>query len=129
MQRMTGSEVQCAREALGLERVDLARLLGNDAATVRDWERGKTFVPFKVQEQIGELDAITGRAVEQLVADLREMPQAYAVVYREDEQPQTGDVARLGRRWWRVVAARAAARVPGTRIGTRVELDAMGHEA
>ncbi|GAA4706735.1 protein of unknown function (DUF1870) [Promicromonospora umidemergens] len=128
MQRMTGSEVQCAREALGLERVDLARLIGNDAATVRDWERGKTFVPFRVREEIGELEALTGRTVEQLVADLREMSQSQAMVYREDEQARADDVARLGRRWWRVVATRAAAQVPGTRIGTRAELDAMNHE-
>ncbi|WP_146197622.1 hypothetical protein [Promicromonospora sp. AC04] len=127
--RMTGSEVQCAREGLRQERADLARLLGNDADTVRDWERGKTFVPYRVADQIGELEALTERAVVQLVAELRAMPQPRAVVYRENEMPPRGDIARLGGRWWRRIARRAAAEVPGTRIGTRAEFDAMDREA
>ena len=126
---MTGSEVQCAREALGLERVDLARLLGNGPMWVRDWERGKSLVPFRVREQIGELDAQTDQAVEDLVAGLRRMPQPRALVYREDEQPVDGDVARFGRKWWRVVVTRAVAQVPVTRVGTQAEFDAMDHES
>lgn len=127
-QRMTGSEVQCAREVLGLERVDLARLLGNDPATVRDWERGKSLVPYRVHEQIGELEALTAQAVERLVAQLRQMQHPRAVVYREADESESKDVARLGRGWWRAVAARAASQVPGTIIGTRPEFDAMSHE-
>ena len=126
-QRMTGSEVWCAREALGLERSDLGRLFGNRTEIVRDWERNKLHVPFRVREQIDELEAITAKEVEWLIADLRQMPQPVAVVYAEKE-PHPPVVARFGVRWWRGVAARAAAQVPGTRIGTAAEIDAIGHE-
>jgi hypothetical protein len=128
MERMTGSEVWCAREVLGLERSDLGRLLGHSAEIVRDWERGKIRVPFRLREQLDELETFTTGAVEHLAAGLRQMPQPRALVYTEKE-PQPAEVARFGVRWWRGVAARAAAQVPGTRIGTSAELSAMSHEA
>ncbi|GAA2234268.1 hypothetical protein GCM10010413_36910 [Promicromonospora sukumoe] len=128
LRRMTGSEVWCAREALGLERSDLGRLLGNRAEIVRDWERGKLNVPFRVREQMDELEAITAKEVERLTADLRQMPQPVVVVY-SDKEPQPPAVARFGVRWWRTVAARAAGNVPGTRIGTTSEIDSIGHES
>lgn len=128
VQRMTGSEVWCAREALGLERSDLGRLLGNRTEIVRDWERGKLKVPFGVREQIDRLEAVTDEAVERLVVDLRQMPRPLAIVYAEKE-PLPPGVARFGVRWWRSVAARAAAQVPGTRIGTAAEIDGIHHEA
>ncbi|MFC8796981.1 multiprotein-bridging factor 1 family protein [Promicromonospora sp. NPDC057138] len=131
--RMTGSEVWCARDELGLDRADLARLLGNDTATIRDWERGKTFTPVRLAAQIEEVEALLKRAtesaVERLVAELRAMPQPRVVVYAENERPQDGDVARFGVRWWRHVANRGKAQVPGTRIGTLAEFDSMDHEA
>lgn len=131
---MTGSEVLCAREDdLGLAQADLARLLGNNAATIRDWERGKTFTPLGLAAEIAEVEALleeaTEDAVERLVAELRAMPRPRVVVYAESERPSTGDVARFGVRWWRRVANRVKDRVPGTRIGTRAEFDAMDHEA
>ncbi|MFI8528553.1 multiprotein-bridging factor 1 family protein [Promicromonospora sukumoe] len=131
--RMTGGELLCAREGLGLTQADLARLLGNKAATIRDWERGKTFTPLGLAAQIAEveerLDGATARAVEALVAELRAMPRPRVIVYAEDERPERGDAAQFGVRWWRSVASQAKRRVPGTRIGTRVDFDAMDHEA
>lgn len=134
MERMTGSEVLCAREEdLGLSQADLARLLGNNPATIRDWERGKTLAPLRLAAQIAEIEVIledaTGRAVNRLVAELRAMPQPRVVVYAEGERPQAGDVARFGVRWWRRVANKAKAQVPGTRIGTRADFDVMNHKA
>lgn len=133
MERMTGSEVLCAREEdLGLTQADLARLLGNNPGTIRDWERGKTLTPLRLAAQIAEikvaLGEATGRAVERLVVELRTMPQPRVVVYAEGERPQTGDAARFGVRWWRRVANRAKTQVPGTRIGTRAEFDAMNNQ-
>ncbi|WP_419703068.1 helix-turn-helix domain-containing protein [Promicromonospora sp. NFX87] len=132
-ERMTGAEVLCERESLGLTQSDLARLLGNNADTIRDWERGKTFTPVRLAAQIAEVEALleeaTERAVAELVAELRAMPRPRAVVYGEGERPQQGDVERFGVRWWRGVASKAKAQVPGTRIGTQADFDAIDSEA
>jgi transcriptional regulator with XRE-family HTH domain len=131
-ERMTSAEVLCARESLGLTQSDLARLLGNNADTIRDWERGKTFTPVPLAAQIAEVEALleeaTEHAVTVLVAELRAMPRPRAVVYGEGARPQQGDVARFGVRWWRGVASKAKAQVPGTRIGTQADFDAIDSE-
>ena len=132
VERMTGAEVLCARESLGLTQSDLARLLGNNADTIRDWERGKTFAPVRLAAQIAEIEALLEEVAEQavtdLVAELRAMPQPRALVYGEGERPQQGAVARFGVRWWRGVASKARAQVPGTRIGTQADFDAIDSE-
>ncbi|GAB4086349.1 hypothetical protein GCM10028784_29790 [Myceligenerans cantabricum] len=129
MERMTGSELWAERERLGLLREDLARLLSVREATVRRWEVGKDPIPVAVREELAAIAAVTDETVEQLIAELRTERAPRIVVYRQEHEPlpeKRANVERFGVSWWRAVAARAAARVPGTRIGTRAEFDALG---
>lgn len=128
MERMTGSELWAERERLGLMREDLARLLSVREATVRRWEIGKDSIPVAVREELDALTAVTDDAVERLAAELRAATPPRAVVYRQEHGPlpaARADVERFGVGWWRAVAARAAARVPGARIGTQAEFDVL----
>lgn len=39
---MTGADLRCAREELGLSQAELARLFGVDVMTISRWERGES---------------------------------------------------------------------------------------
>lgn len=126
-QRMTGSELTIARSRLGLTRADLARVLSAGENTVRRWEIGKDPVSFRARDVVSAIEKATEEAVDELVTTLKELSRPQVVVYREhdgagDEPP---GLAAYGPGWWRAVAGLAAAQVPGTRVGTREELDAI----
>lgn len=125
---MTGSELWAERERLGLAREDLARLLSVRGDTVRRWEIGKDLIPFAVRGEVRAIAAVTDDAVERLVAELCAMTTPRAVVYRHGHGPlpaARSDVERFGVSWWRAVAARATLQVPGARIGTQAEFEAI----
>lgn len=128
--RMTGSELRVAREFLGLDRADLARIVEVREDTVRRWEIGKDPVTFRVRDAVVALEELTASAVKELVATLRTEGDPRAVVFREQEglAAEYPEFARLGVRWWRHVVARAIAEVPGARVGTREELDTIDAE-
>lgn len=125
--RMTGGELQTIREWLGVSTEDLAARLGVRHDTVRHWESGRGRIPVRVRQEVEDLEEHTARAVDDLVAALRDARDPAVVVYRStDDMPaDRPDVAELGARWWRHVVARAALEIPGLVIGTRAELDAL----
>jgi DNA-binding transcriptional regulator YiaG len=123
-ERMTGSELQVARVRLGLTRADLASVLSAGENTVRRWEIGKDPVSFRARDTINDIESAADKAVNSLIASLREMGTPRVVLFKEQES--VGDappgLAAYGAGWWRAVAGRAAQQVPGTRIGTHEEL-------
>ena len=93
---------------------------------VRAWEAGRDPIPERVREEVETIEALTARAVGDLVLALGDVADPTVVVYRSEADMPTDrpDVTRLGARWWRHVVARAAHEVPGLVIGTADELAA-----
>jgi transcriptional regulator with XRE-family HTH domain len=123
--RMTGGEMQTVREYLGLTTESLAGILGVRHDTVRRWESGRDPIPYRVREEVEQIEAYTAHAVDDLVRALSDARDPAVVVYRTDADmhaARTG-VDHLPARWWRHVVARAAHEIPGVAIGTRGELE------
>lgn len=130
MTRMTGGELWVARDGVGLDRADLARILEVTPAAIAGWEQSKTPVPHRVTETIRGLESTTEDAVARLVAELRAMPDPrVAIFWKADAVPPgRADAARYGFRWWRQVVDRALKQVPETRVGSPAEIAAIETE-
>jgi transcriptional regulator with XRE-family HTH domain len=123
--RMTGGELQTVREYLGLTTEHLAAMLDVRHDTARRWESGRDPIPYRVREEVEQIEEHTARAVDDLVAALQDARDPAVVVYRTDADMHAArpDTTHLPARWWRHVVARAAEQVPGVEIGTRTELE------
>src|SRR5690606_31946526 len=113
-------ELQTVREFLGLTIESLAGMLRVNPRTIRSWEAGRDPIPERIRDEIAEIEAMTARAVGELVDALQNARNPAVVVYRRDEDmhAERPDMAHLPARWWRHVVARAAHEVPGVEIVT-----------
>lgn len=120
-ERMDPGELQTVREYLGLTLDALAGMLGVRQDTLRRWESGRDPIPHRVREEIEDIEEYTARAVDEIVAALRDADEPAVRVYRTDEQLHAArpDMAHLPARWWRHVVYRAAEHVPGVRVVSR----------
>ncbi|MEU5157282.1 helix-turn-helix transcriptional regulator [Glycomyces sp. NPDC021274] len=112
---MTAAELRCLRELLGLSTRALAAAIGRSERNVARWENGQQRLARDTAEALAELADYTDAAVDALVAAA---PDTISV-YRNDGEfrahEDTG--ARvLSAAWHRMVAARAAERIPGAVI-------------
>ena len=116
--RMSGAELQTAREYLGLTIESLAGMLNVIPRTVRAWESGADPIPYRVPDEVAVIENYSAHAVDELVAALRADPDPFIVTYRRDGDMHTArpDTAHLPARWWRHIVARAVHEVPGVRI-------------
>jgi len=121
--RMDPGELQVVREALGLTGEHLAAMLSVNPRTLRAWEAGREPIPYRVREQVEQVEEYTARAVDEVVAALRNARDPEVRVYRTDEDlhRERPDMAHLPARWWRHVVYRAVEQVPGVAI-TRTTL-------
>lgn len=115
---MTPAEMLTVTEAMGWSRTDTCRVLGVKDRTVRWWMAEPGRIPQGVRLEIEDAEDATGRAVEDLVNDLRGQQSPTVEVWRTDAEmwnarPETHPWPS---RWWRVVAFRAALEVEGTVI-------------
>lgn len=131
MTRMTGGELWVARDGVGLDRADLARILDVTPAAIAGWEQSKSRVSQRVAETIRGIEAATDDAVVRLVAELRAMPDPQVLIYWKSDAvpPGRAEAARLGFRWWRQVVYRARQQVPETRIGSPEQIAEVRNEA
>lgn len=116
--RMDPGELQTVREYLGLTTESLAGMLGVRPDTLRRWESGREPIPHRVREEVEEIEEHTARAVEEIVAALRDARDPTVRVYRTDQGLHRArpDLAHLPARWWRHVVYRAVEQVPGVAI-------------
>lgn len=116
--RPTPAFLRATREYLGLTTAALAGYLGVRERTLRAWESGRDPIPYRVGDEVTQLQADTGAAVQQLVDLLRAADDPVVGVHDTDAQLHAArpDAAGLTARWWRTVAVRASMQVPGTRI-------------
>jgi predicted transcriptional regulator len=116
-ERMTDAEFRCVREWLAVTGEWLADRLGVEGRTVRRWEAGTSPIPDGVREELEALEAMTGEAVAQAVAQLQDVPDVTVVVYRTDEDYRAAVAeTRMPASWHRRVVMRAALEVPGVAI-------------
>jgi predicted transcriptional regulator len=116
-ERMTDAEFRCVREWLGLTDKWVAAHLDVDQRTVRRWEAGTSPIPDGVREELEALEAMTGEAVAQAVAQLQDVPDVTVVVYRTDAGYRSAvPKATMPASWHRRVVMRAALDVPGVAI-------------
>lgn len=115
---MSGAELQTVREYLGLTIESMAGMLSVNPRTFRAWESGKDPIPYRVPDEVAQIEAYTAQAVGELVAALNDARDLVVEVYRRDEDMHAArpDTAHLPARWWRHVVARAAHEVPGVEI-------------
>lgn len=118
--RMDGGELQTVREYLGLTIDNLAGILAVNPRTVRAWESGRDLIPERIREEVEDIEAATGVAVQELVAALNAAADPAVLVYRSDVDMHAArpDCGHLPARWWRMVVARAVQEVPGVVITT-----------
>lgn len=119
--RMDPGELQAVREYLGLTTESLAGMLDVRHDTLRRWESGRDPIPHRVREQVEQIEDYTGRAVDELVAALRDARDVAVPVYRTDAAWHAArpDAAHLPARWWRHVVMRACEDVEGVEIVTQ----------
>jgi len=104
-QPMTDAEFRMVREALGLSGEWLASWLGVTLRTLRRWEAGHSPVPDGIRVEMETLEATAVEQTEYLLQQLRDSADAVLTLPRETDTWSPG--------WWRMVAYRVAAEVPG----------------
>ena len=108
--RMSGVEVRARREALGLERSHLGSIFGVQQETVKDWERGRLPVPYRVRMQMVAVERETIETIEDLTslvdqADKDEGHEdSWWTPVIDRAQPA---VRAYGIRWWRTCCVKA----------------------
>lgn len=118
--RMDPGELQAVREYLGLTGDALAGMLNVNPVTLRRWESGRDPIPYRVRDEVEQIEAYTATAVGELVDALRDARDVAVRVYRTDEEMHADrpDAAHLPARWWRHVVMRACHEVDGVKIIT-----------
>jgi predicted transcriptional regulator len=99
---MTGAELQCNREYLGLSIKWAADKLGTTVRQIHRWESGAYPVPEHIEQVVRAWLEVTQRAVGVAAVEVRNRPFLSLAVSRaetETDWPAS---------WYRVVAARAA---------------------
>jgi hypothetical protein len=123
--RMRAAHFKVLRERLALPMQYVADQCGATRITVARWESGATRIPPAAATVIRALDNYTHRCVDAVVDAARGHAAPMVVVWERAEEMPPGPARELGPRWWRVVAARAAERVPTLIIGYPRELDRL----
>lgn len=119
---MTPGELLCLREALGLTVRALSHATGLSYQTITRWESesGEWPISRPSAERMADLVAYTNETVAGVVAT--HPPGSTIVIYRRDkafrEHVNTGDWV-LSAAWHRMVAWRAAERIPGATVTYR----------
>ena len=118
--RMDPGELQAVREYLGLTGEALAAILSVNPVTLRRWESGRDPIPYRVREEVEQIEETTARAVDEIVTALEDARDVAVTVYRTDADMHAArpDLAHLPARWWRHVVMRACERVDGVEIVT-----------
>lgn len=101
-QPMSPAEFRMVREYLGLTGETLAEHLGVTLRSVRRWEHGHRPVSDGIRQQMEHLEETAARHVGELVDRLGEASDLVLSI------PSAADSG-----WWRMIAARVAAEVPG----------------
>lgn len=114
---MSGAELRCLREWLGLTTRWLADHLGVAERSVHRWESGVRDVPQGVADEVLRLSEITYDVLNGLVDHLIDMPDPGVYTYTSDadyrhHHPEVDWPAS----WHRALCARLADEVPGLRI-------------
>jgi len=109
---MSAAEFRIIRERLGLSQEWLARYLNVSRQTIAQWEKGKYQVPDGVANEMTKLESEFNALVFNMASKLLKSSDREIRVYRFDEESHDNFPAM----WHRMVAARAAEQVPGTRI-------------
>ena len=111
---MNGAELQMVRAFLGLPVEWLAAQLGVQIHSIRGWEAGDKPVPGRVSLAIRDLEAATGEAVGDAIAELLDANDVAALTYRCDMDYQAAyPDTPWPASWHRAVIARVAQEVPG----------------
>ena len=116
--RMDPGELQAVREYLGLTGEALAAILSVNPVTLRRWESGRDPIPYRVREEVEQIEETTARAVDEVATALEDARDVAVTVYRTDADMHAArpDLAHLPARWWRHVVMRACERVDGVEI-------------
>ena len=114
---MSGAELRCLREWLGLTTRWLADHLGVAERSIHRWEGGVREVPEGVAAEVLRLSEITYDVLNGLVEKLLDVPDPGLYTYRSDEDyrehhPEVDWPAS----WHRALCSRLADEVPGLRI-------------
>lgn len=108
---MTAAELRCLRERLGLTTRALAAAIGRTERNVARWETGPQRISRETADALIDLVSYTDEAVDALAETQAET----IMVYRTDEEfraiEDTGKRV-LSAAWHRMVAGRAAERIP-----------------
>ena len=117
--RVSGPLVLIRREALGLTRDDLARMLDVRPDTLRHWEIGRDPAPYRLAGELGQVEADAAALAADLVA--RIAPGGEVVVWASVEgmRSDAPDLAKWGTRGWRAIVGKAIATRPDIRVVSR----------
>jgi hypothetical protein len=122
---MTGAELRCSREFLGLTQGWMARYLMCDSRRLLRMENEQEDIPEKFVEAVDALYEETNTCVRALISKYRAMTEgrnageAEFVIYRHDDTYQRDRKRKVDYRgkftaqWHRMVAQRVADAVPG----------------
>lgn len=111
MERLAPAELRSRREYLGLTTEWLASLLDVRHDTVRRWESGHDAIPYRIGDELTEIEAMTSREVDALTASITEHSITSVTVPVTDAQLHEArpDLDRYPARWYRHVAVRSIA--------------------
>lgn len=114
---MSGAELRCLREWLGLTTRWLADRLGVAERSVHRWESGDSPIPRGVADGVLALSEQTYEILNGLIEQLLDTVDPVVITYRTDADYQAhhpeGDWPAS---WHRALCARIADEVPGLRI-------------
>lgn len=114
---MSGAELRCLREWLGLTTRWLADRLDVAERSVHRWESEAQSVPPGVAAEVLRLSEITYDMLNSTVDELMDVPDPGVITYRSDEDyRQHHPELDWPASWHRALCARLADEVPGLRI-------------
>ena len=114
---MSGAELRCLREWLGLTTRWLADHLGVAERSVHRWESGIREVPEGVAAEVLRLSEITYGVLNGLIDQLLDVPEPGVYTYMSDADYRSHHPEQdWPASWHRALCARLADEVPGLRI-------------
>ena len=114
---MSGAELRCVREWLGLTTRWLADHLGVAERSVHRWESGIREVPEGVAAEVLRLSEITYGVLNGLIDQLLDVPEPGVYTYMSDADYRSHHPEQdWPASWHRALCARLADEVPGLRI-------------